>query len=63
MHIASWIASRLEPVGVALYLLARLGLISASAVAAATGQFVLAGILALIAVGMFIRIKRGKVSE
>ena len=41
----------------------RLGLISGSAIALALGQFLLAGILAVLAFGMFLRFKRGRVAR
>lgn len=39
----------------------RFGLISGTAVAAALGQFILAGVLGVLAVGAFLRFKRGRV--
>jgi hypothetical protein len=41
----------------------RFGLISGSAIAVALGQFLLGGMLAVLAVGMFLRFKRGRVSN
>ncbi|TSD56440.1 hypothetical protein FFI97_019615 [Variovorax sp. KBS0712] len=39
------------------------GLISGAAVAAAIGQLILGGILTLLAIGMFLRFKRGRVHK
>lgn len=39
------------------------GLVSGAAVAVAIGQFLLGGILALLAVGAILRFKRGRVSR
>ena len=47
-----------EGVGHVIEALAYAGLISGSAIAAALGQFVLAGIAVLLALGVFLRFKR-----
>ena len=39
------------------------GLISGAAFAAIVGQFILGGILAALAIGMFLRFKRGRVRK
>lgn len=39
------------------------GLVSGAAMAAAIGQLILGGILALLAIGMFLRFKRGRVNK
>jgi hypothetical protein len=41
----------------------RLGLVSGAAVSAFLGQFLLAGVLAALALGLFIRLWRGKVAK
>jgi hypothetical protein len=41
----------------------RLGLISGAGIAVAFGQFLLGGILAALALGMFLRFKRGRISR
>jgi hypothetical protein len=53
----------LEGAGYALEAAVRFGLVSGAAVAAFFGQVVLAVVLAAIAVGMFLRLWRGKVSK
>lgn len=40
-----------------------LGLISGAALAAIVGQFILGGILTALAIGMFLRFKRGRVRK
>jgi hypothetical protein len=52
-----------EGAGYALEAAVRFGLISGAAVAAFLGQFVLALVLAVVAVGMFLRLWRGRVSK
>lgn len=39
------------------------GLVSGAAVAAALGQFILGGILAALAIGVFLRFKRGRLRK
>ncbi|WP_208508059.1 hypothetical protein [Variovorax paradoxus] len=39
------------------------GLVSGAAVAAALGQFILGGILGALAIGVFLRFKRGRVRK
>uniref|UniRef100_Q47EM2 Uncharacterized protein n=1 Tax=Dechloromonas aromatica (strain RCB) TaxID=159087 RepID=Q47EM2_DECAR len=41
----------------------RFGLISGSAIAVAFGQFLLGGILGALAIGIFLRFKRGRVAN
>lgn len=53
----------LEGAGYALEAAVRLGLVSGAAVAAFFGQVILAVVLAAIAVGMFLRLWRGKVRK
>ena len=52
-----------ESIAEGLDMAIRFGLISGSAIAAALGQFLLGGILAVLAIGMFLRFKRGRVSN
>lgn len=40
-----------------------LGLISGAALAAIVGQLILGGVLAMLAIGMFLRFKRGRLRE
>lgn len=49
--------------GQAMGALVRVGLVSSAAVAAALGQFLLAVILAIIALGLFVRLWRGRLNE
>lgn len=56
-RIGEW----LEGVGWLLEAALRLGLVSGSAIAAALGQFVLAVVLGALALGLFVRLWRGKV--
>jgi hypothetical protein len=62
-----WFKSRLgrlfEGAAVILEIAIRYGLISGAAIAAAIGQFVLAGILAVLALGIWLRFKRGRVDR
>jgi hypothetical protein len=53
----------LEGAGYMLEAAVRLGLVSGAAVAAFFGQVVLAVVLGAIALGMFLRVWRGKVSK
>lgn len=56
-------ATALEGAGYALEALVRVGLVSSSAIAALLGQFVLAAVLGIVAVGMFLRLWRGRVHK
>ncbi len=55
------VAAALEGAGYLLEAAARICLVSGAAIAAFIGQFVLAGVLGVIALGMFIRLWRGRV--
>jgi hypothetical protein len=57
------LAAVLEAAGYTLELLLRIGLLSGAAIAAVLGQLVLAGVLCLIAFGVFLRFKRRRISE
>jgi hypothetical protein len=57
------IATALEGAGYLLEAAVRVGLVSGAAVAAFIGQFVLAAVLGVIALGMFIRLWRGRVPK
>jgi hypothetical protein len=63
----SWFKSRFwriyEGAALILEMALRYGLISGAAVAAALGQLVLAGIIGVLAAGVWIRFKRGRVGE
>jgi len=63
----SWLKSRtarfVEGGLVLLEVAIRFGLVSGAAIAAALGQFILAGILALLAVGVILRFKRGRLTQ
>jgi len=53
----------IEASGQLMEALVRFGVLSSSAVAAALGQFLLAGGLAIIALGLFLRLWRGRLNE
>lgn len=57
------LATALEGAGYLLEAAVRVGLVSGAAVAAFIGQFVLAAVLGVIALGMFIRLWRGRVPK
>lgn len=59
----SSVSSALEGAGYLLEAAVRIGIVSGAAVAAFLGQIVLAVVLSVVAVGMFIRLWRGKVSK
>lgn len=53
----------IEASGQVMEILMRFGVLSASAVAAALGQFLLAAVLALVALGLFVRLWRGRLND
>jgi len=57
------VLNALQGTGYLLEAAVRFGLLSAAAVAAVLGQFLLAAVLGAVAVGMFVRLWRGRVSK